>query len=333
MAILSRINLRPFGFGISNLRDPLTWEALSYYEAQARPDNIVTLYVDHREVWLYGSQSIEVWTPTGRPSNDLQGIGPFARMQGVFIEQGIAAPWAVQALDNTLYYLGGTPRGEGPVWKSQGYQPVPVSNHALTLALSALDSIAGAISFVARHGMHAWYGLWLEELDDLVLRYPHRLLDRTRQGWPRMAPGAVPPISTVAPLGCTCGARGGMASGGRGIPRTTTTTRRAHCARIGPWARDEQDGKPITFALLRCVVSPGKGSMAAWCQAATRSIACRGPQTAPSGAMNMPALQGASGRANGGSCGGSSDRTAPGHTKWSVREPILCWRGISINGD
>ena len=33
------------------------WPALNYYCADARPDPLVTLYVDHREVWLFGSQS------------------------------------------------------------------------------------------------------------------------------------------------------------------------------------------------------------------------------------------------------------------------------------
>lgn len=248
-------------FWLSNLANPLIWGALSYYDAQARPDNIVTLYVDHREVWLYGSQSVEVWTPTGRPLNDLQGIGPLARMQGVFIEQGIAAPWAVQALDNTLYYLGGTPRGEGPVWKSQGYTPVPISNHALTSALSTLDSIAGAISFVARHGMHAWYGLWLEGLETTWL------YDTLTGSWTELAAlnedGSLGPF----PANQHCSAFGihlwGSWTDGKlwswNPAYHRYDTKERYCARIGPWARDEADGKKITFAsvALRCLTGQG----------------------------------------------------------------------------
>jgi len=140
-------------FWYSDLLNATLWPALNFYQAEARPDTIVTLLVDHRELWIFGTQSIEVWFSTG------DALSPFARMQNVFIEQGIETPWSVDSLDNTLFWLGGSPKGEGPAWTVQGYQPVRVSTHALESAMAGMPTVADAVAFTARHGGHAWYFL------------------------------------------------------------------------------------------------------------------------------------------------------------------------------
>lgn len=140
-------------FWWSELLDALTWPALNFYEADGRPDLLVTLYVDHREIYLLGTQTIEVWQSTGNS------LSPFARSAPVFLEQGCETPWSVQALDNTLFFLGGTPRGEGPVWGLQGYTPRRVSTHAMETAMSRMETVGDCISWSARHGGHAWLGL------------------------------------------------------------------------------------------------------------------------------------------------------------------------------
>lgn len=139
-------------FWYSDILNATSWPALNFYAAEGRPDPLVTLYVDHREVWLYGSQSIEVWYATG------DALNPFARNQSVFLEQGIETPYAVEALDNTQCWLGGTSRGEGPVWTARGYNPVRVSTHAMESAMAGMPTVGDAVAWSARHGGHAWVG-------------------------------------------------------------------------------------------------------------------------------------------------------------------------------
>jgi hypothetical protein len=139
--------------------DALVWDPVAYYEAEGRADNIVTLLADHREIIVGGTQSVEVWVPSGRPFPDPQGIGPFMPMTNVFLEQGIETPYTLAALDNVVTFLGGSPRGEGPVWTLNGYQPVRVSTHALESAMAGMPTVGDAIAFTARHGGHAWYFL------------------------------------------------------------------------------------------------------------------------------------------------------------------------------
>jgi hypothetical protein len=137
-------------FWYTPILDALTWPPLNFYSAEARPDPLVTLLVDHREIWLFGSQSIEVWFSTG------DALSPFARMQNVFIEQGIETPYAVEALDNVLFWLGGSIRGEGPVWTVEGYSPKRVSTHALESAMAGMSTVGDCVFATARHGGHAW---------------------------------------------------------------------------------------------------------------------------------------------------------------------------------
>lgn len=137
-------------FWYTNILAATTWPALAFYSAEARPDLLVTLLVDHRELWLFGSQSIEVWFSTG------DGLSPFARMQNVFIEQGIETPYAVDALDNSVYWLGGSIRGEGPVWTVEGYSPKRVSTHPMESAMAGMPTVGDCVFTTARHGGHAW---------------------------------------------------------------------------------------------------------------------------------------------------------------------------------
>jgi hypothetical protein len=146
-------------FWFSGHFDALTWDPLAFYEAEGRADDVATLITDHREAVIGGTQSVEFWQSTGRPFPDPQGIGPYARMNNVFLEQGIETPYTLAALDNRVYFLGGSPRGEGPVWVLNGYTPERISTHALESAMAGMPTVGDAIACTARHGGHAWYVL------------------------------------------------------------------------------------------------------------------------------------------------------------------------------
>ena len=120
--------------------------SLNDHQAEGRADNVVTLLADHGQLWVFGTQTIEIWDTTGNS------LAPFARNGSAFIEQGCETPWSAVALDETVYFLGGTPRGEGPVWGMQGFTPQRVSTHALESAMSRMLSVGDAIAWTARHG-------------------------------------------------------------------------------------------------------------------------------------------------------------------------------------
>ncbi len=70
-------------FYISGLLDGLTWDALDTAKAESSPDITVMMIVDHGELRMFGSESMETWYNSG--SADF----PFAPIRGATIPQGL----------------------------------------------------------------------------------------------------------------------------------------------------------------------------------------------------------------------------------------------------
>lgn len=246
-------------FWFSEYRNALVWDPLAFYSAEGRADTLVTLLVDHREVTLFGTQSTEIWQSTGRPFPDPQGIGPFARMQNVFLEQGCETPWSVDALDNTVMFLGGSPHGEGPVWAMQGYAPVRISTHALESAMAGMPTVGDAISFTARHGGHAWYFL------DFVSGGQTWAFDTATQAWMELV--ALAEDGSFLPYPCHqhCVAFSQHLFGDRKTGQLYIWDIEYHkygdgprlCRRTSPHVRNEQ--KRLRYSMFRVEAEAGVG--------------------------------------------------------------------------
>ena len=98
----------------TSLLDGSAIDPLDFASAEGSPDGLVSLMIDHREAWLFGTNSVEVWYDAG-----LAGF-PLARIQGAFNEIGCVAPYSVAKLDNALFWLGGDARGKGIVYRANG---------------------------------------------------------------------------------------------------------------------------------------------------------------------------------------------------------------------
>ena len=117
------------------------------------PDKLISLFVDHREVWLFGTQSVEVWYNAGTSPF------PLARIQGAVNEFGCAATYSVAKLDNSLFWLGADARGQGIVYRANGYVGQRVSTHAVEYAIQSYGTISDAIAFSYQQDGHAFYVL------------------------------------------------------------------------------------------------------------------------------------------------------------------------------
>lgn len=109
----------------SDLASATSYLSTDRYEAEASPDKIVTLIVDHREVWVLGERTIEIYSNTG-------GTQPFARQDGTVIEQGCGGRYTVVQLDNSIFWLG----NDGIFYRANGYTPVRISTHAVEQEIS-----------------------------------------------------------------------------------------------------------------------------------------------------------------------------------------------------
>jgi hypothetical protein len=133
--------------------DGAQWNGLDFASAEGSPDNTIGIISDHREVWLFGELSAEVWVNTGNADF------PFQRAGNVFIEHGCAAAGSVAKADNTVFWLGGDDKGAGIVWRADGYTPVRISTHALEHALAGYTTTADAFAFTYQQEGHIFYVL------------------------------------------------------------------------------------------------------------------------------------------------------------------------------
>ena len=111
------------------------------------------LFRSHRELWLFGEKTIEIWWNTG--SADF----PFQRTSSGFIEKGCRSEYSVAKVDNTIYWLG----DDLAVYRAQGYQPQKISTPAIDemMADSTTTSTAIGRTF-SKHGNN-YYSLTLDE--------------------------------------------------------------------------------------------------------------------------------------------------------------------------
>lgn len=128
-----------------------TIDPLDFASAEGAPDLLVSLIVDHRELWLFGETSTEVFVNTGNADF------PFERIQGVFIEQGCAAKNSVVKMDNTVIWLSADDRGQGTIQKAAGYTPQRISTHALEFAIASYPTISDAVAYAYQQEGHLFY--------------------------------------------------------------------------------------------------------------------------------------------------------------------------------
>jgi hypothetical protein len=119
-------------WGSSNPLSPIS-SSLAFSSKDGAPDNLVSMIVDHREVYLLGEASSEVWVNSG--------LFPFAfqRIPGTSTQHGIAAKFSVARLGNSFAYLSKNIRGDGQVMMMNGYTPTRISNHAVENTIEGAD--------------------------------------------------------------------------------------------------------------------------------------------------------------------------------------------------
>lgn len=111
-------------WGSTDLLSPISPNT-SYSLKDGAPDDLVALIVDHREVYLLGEISSEVWTDVGAVPF------PFQRIPGTSTQHGIAAPFSLSRLGNSFAYVSRNNRGQAQIMQMNGYKPERISTHAV----------------------------------------------------------------------------------------------------------------------------------------------------------------------------------------------------------
>ena len=79
-------------FYYSDVGSSTSWNALSFATAEGSPDILSAIGVAYREIALVGRESVEIWVDDG--------VTPFSRLPGAFIQRGCAAPYTFQMVSD-----------------------------------------------------------------------------------------------------------------------------------------------------------------------------------------------------------------------------------------
>ncbi len=148
----------------ADLGSATSFDSLQFATAEANPDELVGMKVDHTQVILLGKKSVEIWDNNGSPGF------PFARAINGYVEIGCFNGRSVAKLDNSVVWLA----NDYTVRRLDGVTPVRISNHGIEKSIQdATISTAQAWSY-SQEG-HLFYVLSFNEVTVVY--------DATTQKW------------------------------------------------------------------------------------------------------------------------------------------------------
>ena len=107
----------------------------------------------HRELWVFGLRTTEVWSDVGAYPFPCQPI------PGVFIQHGIVALRSLGKWGLNIFWLSADNNGQALVMMGTAYKADIISTPAISDAISKYTTISDAIGFCYQQGSHIFYML------------------------------------------------------------------------------------------------------------------------------------------------------------------------------
>jgi hypothetical protein len=144
-------------WGCSNILSSISSQ-LNFSSKDGSPDNLVSIIVSNREVFLMGETSSEVWIDAGLFPF------PFQRIPGTNTQHGIAATFSIARIGNSFAYVSRNIRGQAQIMMMNGYVPTRISTHAVENTL--VDQyIEDAIAYTYQLEGHEVYVVTFPTID------------------------------------------------------------------------------------------------------------------------------------------------------------------------
>lgn len=156
--IFNRPNTNQFYISLSNVTYAMliagsAFDALDLAAKIGYPDKIATLIVMHREIWLIGTLTTEIWYNSG--ATDFT----FEQLPGSFIEHGCVARYTIAKQDLCVYFLSQDLQGQLMVLEGQNYTVKRISTHAIENEFLTYPNVSDAIGFTYQQEGHTFYVL------------------------------------------------------------------------------------------------------------------------------------------------------------------------------
>src|ERR1035438_9616494 len=138
-------------FQVSNLEDGTVWNGLFISTISYFPDNIVSMKVDHREVWFFSGKKTIAYYNSGA------GYPPFIPIQGAFLEDGCAATFGTATVNDTIGWIEQNDRGIGVAKVMGSYVGNRVSTLAVEYAWQQYPTLSDAVSYAFQDQGHNFW--------------------------------------------------------------------------------------------------------------------------------------------------------------------------------
>lgn len=143
---------------ISSVSDGTTYDSLETGATNARPDDVLAVVSNHEQMWIFGSETIEIFYNSGLLDF------PFTRIsEATNDELGLANRDTLVELDNTIYWVGQDRNGAREVYRAVGYNAQQISDPSISELLKEVD-ISQLTAFAYSRAGHKFYQLNLPNI-------------------------------------------------------------------------------------------------------------------------------------------------------------------------
>ena len=136
----------------------------AYYGTKnGAPDPIVSLIADHRQVYLLGQQTTEVWVDVGNVIPNIISF-PFQRVAGTMMQHGCAAAFSIARFSEQFVFVSRDNRGQAMIGAIENYSFRRLSTHAVENTLLNQD-VSDAVAYTYQYEGHEFYVVTFPSID------------------------------------------------------------------------------------------------------------------------------------------------------------------------
>lgn len=145
-------------FQMSDILDGTTWPGLQVNAVSVFPENVTSIIVSHRELWVFGQFHAQPYQNTG--TDEIFDVIP-----GAMVDTGAIATFGRNLVDNTIFWISEDQRGARQAWRASGYTPQRISTHAVEVALSSYANVPNMVSYSYQENGHLFWTLYVPGAD------------------------------------------------------------------------------------------------------------------------------------------------------------------------
>lgn len=116
-------------------------------------DNLVSVIVTNREIWLIGERTSEIWFDAGASAF------PFQILPGPFVQHGCSAAYSVAQIGGVIFWLSQDQGGNLLLMRAEGYTAKNIATPAIVAEWEKYATTSDAQAFCFQVGSHPFYQL------------------------------------------------------------------------------------------------------------------------------------------------------------------------------